>query len=93
MVQFYRAKDGVHKLVAKFDDGQLVPFGAFGYDDFTQTGDKAQKRRYLARHKAREDWNDPKSAGALSRYILWGPTTSIEENIKRFVKKFRMHLE
>ena len=51
MVKFYRAKDGVHKLVAKFDDGQLVPFGAFGYDDYTQTGDKRQKRNYLARHK------------------------------------------
>jgi hypothetical protein len=35
MVQFYRAKDGVHKFVAKFDDGKVVKFGAFGYDDYT----------------------------------------------------------
>ena len=92
MVQFYRAKDGVHKLVAKFDDGQLVQFGSFGYDDFTQTGDKSQKRRYLARHKAREDWNDPKSAGALSRWILWNKPT-LDESIKHYVKKFHIHLE
>jgi hypothetical protein len=93
MVQFFHAKDGVHKYVAVFDDKQ-VAFGAIGYeDDFTITGDKKQKRNYLARHKKREDWNDPKTAGALSRYILWGPTTSIKENIKRFVKKFHMDLE
>jgi len=36
MVQFYRAKDGVHKFVAKFDDGKVVPFGAFSYSDYTQ---------------------------------------------------------
>jgi len=91
MVQFYKARDGVHKLVAKFDDGQLVKFGALGYDDFTQTGDKNQKKNYLARHRKREDWNNPKTPGALSRWLLWGPTTSIEENIKRFKHKFNMN--
>lgn len=91
MVKFYRAKDGVHKLVAKFDDGKVIKFGAFGYDDFTITGDKKQKRNYLARHRKREDWTDPQTPGALSRYILWGPTTSIEENIKRFKRKFNMN--
>jgi len=33
----------VHKLVAKFDDGKVVKFRAFGYDDYTQdlaAGDK-----------------------------------------------------
>ena len=92
MVQFYRAKDGVHKLVAKFDDGKIIKFGAFGYDDYTQTGDKRQKRNYLARHRKREDWNDPQTPGALSRWILWNKPT-LEESIKHYVKKFRMHLE
>lgn len=91
MVQFYRAKDGVHKLVAKFDDGQ-VPFGAFGYDDFTTTGDLKKKRNYLARHRKREDWNDPKSAGALSRWILWNKPT-LDESIEHYAKKFHMLLE
>lgn len=92
MVQFYKARDGKHKLVAKFDDGQLVPFGALGYDDFiTSGGDTRKKRNYLAKHRKREDWNDPKTPGALSRWILWGPTTSIEENIKKFKRKFSMN--
>ena len=92
MVQFYRAKDGVHKLVAKFDDGQLIPFGALGYDDFTTTGDLKKKRNYLARHRAREDWTDPQTAGALSRWILWNKPT-LDESIEHYAKKFKMHLE
>jgi hypothetical protein len=92
MVKFYRAKDGVHKFVAKFDDGKVVKFGAFGYDDYTQTGDKRQKRNYLARHRKREDWTDPQTPGALSRWILWNKPT-LEESIQHYIKKFRMHLE
>ena len=92
MVQFYRAKDGVHKLVAKFDDGKLVKFGAFGYEDYTQTGNKKQKRNYLARHRKNEDWTDPKTPGALSRWILWNKPT-LDESIEHYVKKFNMHLE
>lgn len=91
MVRFYRAKDGVHKFVAEFDDGR-VSFGALGYDDFTITGDKNQKRNYLARHRKREDWNDPKTAGALSRWILWNKPT-LEESVKHYIKKFNMKLE
>jgi len=92
MVRFYRARDGIHKLVAEFDDGKLVKFGALGYDDFTITGDKTQKRNYLARHRKREDWNDPQTPGALSRWILWNKPT-LEESIKHYVKKFNMTLE
>ena len=92
MVQFYRAKDGVHKFVAKFDDGKVVKFGALGYDDFTTTGDLKKKKSYLARHRANEDWTDPKTPGALSRWILWNKPT-LDESIEHYIKKFRMHLE
>jgi hypothetical protein len=92
MVQFYKARDGIHKLVAKFDDGQLVPFGAFGYDDFiTSGGDLKKKQAYLRRHRKREDWNDPQTPGALSRWILWNKPT-LEESIKHYIKKFHMHI-
>jgi hypothetical protein len=73
-------------------DGKVVKFGAFGYDDYTQTGDKKQKRNYLARHRKREDWTDPQTPGALSRWILWNKP-SLDESIEHYVKKFRMHLE
>jgi hypothetical protein len=94
MVQFFYARDGVHKLIAVFDDGKRVPFGAFGYDDFiTSGGDtKKKKKNYLARHRKREDWTDPKTPGALSRWILWNKP-SLDESIEHYVKKFKMHLE
>jgi len=91
MVQFFYAKDGVHKLIAVFDDGKRVPFGAFGYEDYTQHGSKERKRLYLNRHKKREDWNDPKTAGALSRWILWNKPT-LDESIEDYIKKFNMVL-
>ena len=62
-------------------------FGSAGMDDFTITKDKAQRKRYLDRHRARENWNNPESAGSLSRWILWsGPSRS--QNIKDFKKRF-----
>jgi len=62
-------------------------FGSAGMDDFTITKDKAQRKRYLDRHRARENWNAPESAGSLSRWILWsGPSRS--QNIKDFKKRF-----
>tara|TARA_R110000851_G_scaffold103692_1_gene220938 strand:+ start:916 stop:1212 length:297 start_codon:yes stop_codon:yes gene_type:complete len=63
------------KLMAVFslDNGRTktIYFGQKNAQDYTITRDKQQKSRYLARHRARENWNKPMSAGALSRWILW----------------------
>ena len=91
MVQFYKAKDGVHKYVAVFDDGTHTSFGALGYEDYTQHGDKKRKQLYLYRHRKNEDWSNPKTAGALSRWILWNKPT-LEESINNYIKKFNMHI-
>lgn len=68
---------------------KVVHFGSAGMDDYTITKDKEQRKRYLDRHRKRENWNNPESAGALSRWILWGPSTSRRENIKSFKKRFK----
>ena len=85
-----KATDGVHKWVAEFDDGKTTAFGAAGMDDYPITGDKNKRVLYLIRHKKNENWNDPKSAGALSRWILWGDSTSIETNLAAFKRKFNL---
>lgn len=61
----------------KQDSGRIrtVHFGAAGMDDFTKTGDSEQKSRYIQRHKDKEDWNDPLSAGFWAKHILWNKTT------------------
>lgn len=84
------ATDGKHKFVAIFDDTKRVPFGAFGMSDYTINKNKLRRDRYLQRHRANEDWNDPMTAGALSRWILWGDSTSLDLNIKEFKRKFNL---
>lgn len=86
-----RSTDGVHKYIAEFDDGTKTRFGAVGYDDYTKTHDKDQRLRYLTRHgRGKENWRDYKSAGALSRWILWGDSTSIETNLAAYKRRFNL---
>ena len=71
-----------------FANGKTVHFGQQGGQTYTDHGDKAKREAYLARHKKRENWNDPYSAGSLSRYLLWGDSTSLDSNHNAFMKKF-----
>jgi hypothetical protein len=59
----------------KREENKRVHFGAKGMSDLTIHKDEKRKERYLNRHRAREDWNDPYTAGALSRWILWNKPT------------------
>ena len=89
---FYKATDGVHKYVAVFDNPhKVVKFGAYGYEDYTEHNDRRRKNLYLARHRKRENWNDPTTAGALSRWVLWNKP-SLEDSIHDYVKRFNMRL-
>ena len=85
------AHDGIHKYKAVFlqDNGRTktTNFGAVGYSDYTKHKDPHRRALYLDRHSG-EDWNDPVTAGALSRWILWGDSTSFHENVIAFMKKF-----
>ena len=66
---------------------KIIPFGATGYEDYTIHKDKIRRDRYILRHSRKrknEDWTDPMSAGALSRFILWGDSTDINKNIKDY---------
>ena len=85
-----------HKKEKKFDavfefpDGhtKTTPFGARGMSDYTKHKDVTRRARYLKRHAGMgEDWKDPPTAGALSRWILWNKPTfkaSLSDYKKRF---------
>jgi hypothetical protein len=80
------------KYDAIFDD-RVVSFGAkrdngVPYDDFLSSGNVAKREAYLARHRVNENWNDPYSAGSLSRWLLWGPSRSLATNIRLFKERF-----
>jgi hypothetical protein len=76
------------KYRAVFTDGKKIDFGSRGMDDYTKTQDKEQRARYLTRHRENESWNNPKTAGALSRWILWGESTSLQQNLADFKRRF-----
>jgi hypothetical protein len=82
------------KYMAVFtrDNGRTktTHFGSAGMDDYTKTKDKAQRKRYLDRHRKNENWNNYESAGSLSRYILWGNSTSLRENIRTYKSRFNL---
>lgn len=78
------------KWRAEFSDGSHTDFGAAGYQDYTQHHDKERRERYLTRHRKDLDTRDPTRAGFLSYYILWGPSTSLEANIRLYKKQFNM---
>jgi len=80
------------KYMATFetDNGRTktTHFGQAGATDFIRSGgDVERKNRYLQRHKKNENWNDPTSAGALSRYVLWNKT-SLRASISDFKSHF-----
>jgi hypothetical protein len=79
------------RFMATFKDGQTVHFGQLGGSTYIDHGDKAKRSAYLARHGAgREDWNNPRSAGSLSRWILWGDYTNINGNLADFRRRFSL---
>ena len=81
------------KLAAKFKVGgrtETVNFGLAGSKTYVSGRTWAEKEQYLARHRPNEKWSDPTTPGSLSRYILWGPHTSLNKNISAFKNRFKL---
>ena len=81
------------KLMAIFYDGdkkiKTTHFGSAGMSDYTKHKDEDRKKRYIERHKVNENWADYKSAGALSRWILWEKPT-LTASINDYKNKFKL---
>jgi hypothetical protein len=79
------------KWKAVFDnDGRskTTHFGASGMQDYTQHHDKERRERYRERHKKDLETRDPTRAGFLSYYILWGDSTSFQDNLQSYRRRF-----
>lgn len=73
-VRLRRATNGVHKFTAQFPDGgPTVRFGLKGFSDYTIHKDRERMKRYLTRHRKRENWTraGARTAGFWSRWLLW----------------------
>ena len=68
---------------------KVVSFGAKGMSDYTKHKDDERKKLYLARHEKNEDWSNPITPGALSRWVLWNKKT-LKASIDDFKKRFKL---
>jgi hypothetical protein len=83
------------KMMAVFENCQTgtkktTHFGAAGMSDFTLNKDPERKKLYIIRHCKNEDWNNPVTAGALSRWILWNKQT-LKSSIDDYKKRFKFY--
>lgn len=94
-----KAEDGNHKMVASFYNkytGKIkhIKFGAKGYKDYLYyvryNGKEVadiHKANYINRHQTRESWQNPLTAGTLSKYLLWNKT-SLKASLDDYLKVF-----
>lgn len=92
-IEIKKSDHSEKKYMAIFtmEDGhtKTIHFGAKGYEDYTMHKDDKRKKLYINRHQEHEDWSNPMTAGALSRFILWNKT-SLQASISDFKSKFHL---
>ena len=76
------------KLAITFSEPNLIiHFGSKNSSTYLDHHDKVKRSNYLKRHQVNENWNKL-NAGSLSAYILWGPTTDLNNNLIKYLNKF-----
>lgn len=80
------------KYMVTSSDGHTIHFGQKGYSDFTKHTDLERKKRYVARHRPRENWGDPKTAGFWSKHILWNQPT-LSQSVDHLVKSGKVKVK
>jgi len=73
---------------ATFNNGKTIHFGSSG-QTYIDHGDKIKRENYIKRHAVNEDWTKV-NAGSLSRFLLWGDYTTLEQNHNAYMKKFNI---
>ena len=95
-VEIYKSerKDKKYKIILIYDDNKTktIHIGQEGADDFTKTKDEEAKKRYIARHRAREDWNDITTAGYWSRWLTWNKKT-LKASVADIKKRFNLKID
>ena len=94
LVKIVKSPKPEKKYRAHFSDGTHTDFGAKGMQNYGGVGkerhlDKERKKRYLSRHRSRENWKSPKTPGSLSRWILWNKDT-FKKSIADYKKRFNL---
>tara|TARA_R100000773_G_C4212956_1_gene112058 strand:- start:740 stop:1015 length:276 start_codon:yes stop_codon:yes gene_type:complete len=80
------------RFVAIFNNGKRIHFGFKGGSTYIDHKDKEKRKNYRARHEVNEKkfYSDPYRPATLSRFILWGEATNLNQAIKDYEKKFNV---
>lgn len=92
LIKISKSNRSGKKMMAVFEHiktgrRKTTHFGAAGMSDYTKHKDPERMKRYNNRHKKRENWNDPTTAGALSKWILWNKP-SLKASISDYKRRF-----
>jgi len=68
-------------------------FGSDVGKTFIDHGDLKKKSAWIARHKLDVNWNNKHSGIYFSRYLLWGDSKNLNENIKSLEKKLNVKIK
>lgn len=81
------------KWMVNMPTGKVIHFGANGYSDYTIHKDAERQKRYVIRHKSKENWNKSgiNTAGFWSYHLLWSKP-SLTQAIKYMEKKFNIKI-
>jgi len=94
LISITKSNKSGKKMMAKFKNTKTgrestTYFGASGYKDWTAGATEEQRKNYRQRHRG-DNLNNPRSAGALSYYVLWGDSTSKRQNIASYKRRFNL---
>ena len=96
-IYLYHSTRSDKKYMVKVD-GKTIHFGAKGYENYGGVGkerhtDEERKKRYITRHKERENWTKSgiATAGFWSRWLLWNKPT-LQQNIKDIQQRFNVKI-
>jgi hypothetical protein len=78
------------KYMSIIDGKKTIHFGQAGASDFTIHNDSERKQRYINRHKKREYWDNPQTAGFWAKNLLWNKET-LKESINDINKKYNIN--
>lgn len=59
-------------------------------ENYTMHKNKTRRKHYLQRHKKDLVTGDPTRPGYISYYVLWGNSTSFDDNLTKYKKRFRL---
>lgn len=81
-----------YKAIFEQDNGRTktTHFGDSAKQTYIDHHDKERRERYRSRHKKDLETGDPTRAGFLSWYVLWGDSTSFDQNLSSYRHRFSL---